>query len=130
MKARLPHIVPLSRQALAIIRDLHKVTGRDRWLFPSIRADGHSMSENTLNAALRGLGYDRERMTTHGFRGMASTILHEKEWPSDIIERHLAHSERNKVKGAYDHAKHLPKRKKMMQAWADHLDRLRASVPV
>jgi integrase len=128
MKGRTLHIVPLSRQALAIVRDLHKVTGSDRWLFPSVRADGHSMSENTLNAALRGLGYERKRMTAHGFRGMASTILHELGWPSDVIERQLAHGERNEVKAAYNHAEHLPKRRKMMQAWADHLDKLRTGV--
>ena len=128
MKGRTLHIVPLSRQAVAIVRDLHKVTGRDRWLFPSVRADGHSMSENTLNAALRGLGYERKRMTAHGFRGMASTILHELGWPSDVIERQLAHGERNEVKAAYNHAEHLPKRRKMMQAWADHLDKLRTGV--
>ena len=84
------------------------------------------MSENTVNAALRRLGYDRTMITAHGFRGMASTLLHECGWPSDVIERQLSHAERNAVKAAYNHAEHLPARRKMMQAWADHLDSLRA----
>ena len=83
------------------------------------------MSENTVNAALRRLGYDRTMITAHGFRGMASTLLHERGWPSDVIERQLSHAERNAVKAAYNHAEHLPARRKMMQAWADHLDSLR-----
>jgi integrase len=83
------------------------------------------MSENTVNAALRRLGYDRASMTGHGFRGMASTMLHEIGWPSDVVERQLSHAERNSVKAAYNHAEHLPERRRMMQAWADHLDALR-----
>ena len=83
------------------------------------------MSENTVNAALRRLGYDRTMITAHGFRGMASTLLHECGWPSDVIERQLSHTERNAVKAAYNHAEHLPARRRMMQAWADHLDVLR-----
>jgi integrase len=84
------------------------------------------MSENTVNAALRRLGYDKDTMTGHGFRSLASTILHEQGWPSDIIERQLAHAERNKIKAAYNRAQHLPERRRMMQAWADYLDGLRA----
>ena len=83
------------------------------------------MSENTVNAALRRLGYDRSVITAHGFRGMASTMLHECGWSSDVIERQLSHAERNAVKAAYNHAEHLPARRKMMQAWTDHLDSLR-----
>jgi len=88
------------------------------------------MSENTVNAALRRLGYDRATMTAHGFRGMASTMLHEIGWPSDVVERQLSHAERNSVKAAYNHAEHLPERRRMMQAWADHLDKVRGSRPV
>jgi len=83
------------------------------------------MSENTVNAALRNLGYERHMLTAHGIRGMASTMLHECGWPSDVIERQLSHVEKNSVKAAYNHAEHLPARRKMMQAWADYLDTLR-----
>lgn len=125
MKDRVMHIVPLARQAVNILRDLHPLTGASSWVFPGIRTNGEPMSENTVNAALRRLGYDRTMITAHGFRGMASTLLHECGWPSDVIERQLSRAERNAVKAAYNHAEHLPARRKMMQAWADHLDALR-----
>jgi integrase len=80
------------------------------------------MSDNTVNAALRRLGYRKEEMTGHGFRGTASTLLNEQGWNPDVIERQLAHSERNKVRAAYNFAEYLPERRRMMQAWADHLD--------
>jgi integrase len=80
------------------------------------------MSENTVNAALRRLGYTSDEMTGHGFRSMASTILNEQGWTPDAIERQLAHAERNQVRAAYNYAEHLPERKRMMQAWADYLD--------
>ena len=126
MKTKTDHVVPLSRQAVAVLRDLHPLTGSGRYVFPSIRTADKPMSENTLCAALRALGYEKGQMTAHGFRGMASTLLHEQGWPSDAIERQLAHTERNKVKAAYNHAEHMPERRKMMQAWADYLDSLRA----
>jgi integrase len=125
MKGRVMHIVPLAKQAVSILRELAPLTGKCLWLFPGIRTNGEPMSENTVNAALRRLGYDRTMITAHGFRGMASTLLHECGWPSDVIERQLSHAERNAVKAAYNHAEHLPARRKMMQAWADHLDDLR-----
>ena len=125
MKGRVMHIVPLARQAVDILRDLQPLTGQSAWVFPGARTNGEPMSENTVNAALRRLGYDRTMITAHGFRGMASTLLHECGWPSDVIERQLSHAERNAVKAAYNHAEHLPARRKMMQAWADHLDVLR-----
>lgn len=84
------------------------------------------MSENTINAALRSLGFSKDEMTGHGFRSIASTILHEQGWPSDVIERQLAHGQRDKIKAAYCHAEHLPERRRMMQAWADYLDALKA----
>jgi integrase len=130
MKARQPHRVPLSRQAVAILRELQPLTGRGRWVFPGVRAKGEPLSENTLNAALRRMGYDKDTMTAHGFRSIASTMLHEQGWPSDIIERQLAHAERNKIKAAYNRAEHLPERRRMMQAWADHLDTLREGANV
>ena len=88
------------------------------------------MSENTLNAALRRMGYTQEQIVSHGFRGMASTLLHEQGWPSDHIELQLAHVERNKVKGAYNHALYLPERHRMMQHWSDYLDSLRTGAKV
>lgn len=104
MKGRVMHIVPLARQAGAILRELQSLTSRSSWVFPGIRSNGEPMSQNTINAALRRLGYDRTSLTAHGFVGMASTMLHERGWPSDVIERQLSHSERNAVKAAYNHA--------------------------
>ncbi|KLU25385.1 integrase [Caballeronia mineralivorans PML1(12)] len=124
MKMKEQHIVPLSTQALAVLNDLHVATGRGRYLFPSIRTSSRPMSENTVNAALRRLGYTREEMTGHGFRSTASTLLNELGWPADAIERQLSHGERDEVRGAYNFAEYLPVRRTMMQAWADHLDTL------
>ncbi len=127
MKMRRLHRVPLSKQALAIIRDLRAISGGGRWLFPSVRGASRPMSENTLNAALRRLGYSKDQMTAHGFKGMASTRLNEMgRWNPDAIERQLAHQESNDVRRAYMHrAEYWPERIKMMQAWADYLDELR-----
>lgn len=127
MKMGAPHIVPLARQAIAIMRDLHPLTGRGRYVFPSLRSRERAMSENTVNAALRRLGYEQGSMTGHGFRSLASTLLNEQGWHPDAIERQLAHAERNAVRAAYNYAEHLPTRRKMMQAWADYLDSLRVS---
>jgi integrase len=124
MKMKEQHIVPLSTQALAVLNDLHVATGHGRYLFPSIRTSSRPMSENTVNAALRRLGYTREEMTGHGFRSTASTLLNELGWPSDAIERQLSHGERDEVRSAYNFAEYLPVRRTMMQAWADHLDTL------
>ena len=126
MKMRTQHIVPLSRQAVEILRELRPVTGPTGYLFPSILHAARPISENTLNAALRRLGYTREEMTGHGFRSIASTLLNELGWNSDAIERQLSHGERNKIRGAYNFAEYLPERRKMMQAWSDHLDGLRS----
>jgi len=130
MKMAVAHIVPLSEQAVAILRELHPLTGRGRYVFPSVRSAKRPMSENTLNAALRRLGYTKDEITAHGFRSMASTLLHEQGWPSDVIERQLAHAERNNVKAAYNRAQHLSERRKMMQSWADYLDALRSGADV
>jgi integrase len=126
MKMREPHLVPLSAQAVTILRELHPLTGSGRYVFPSIRSMARPMSENTITVALRRMGYTGDEMTGHGFRSMASTLLHEQGWPSDVIERQLAHAERNKVKAAYNYAEYLPQRRKMMQSWADYLDGLKA----
>ena len=126
MKMGSAHIVPLSRQAIKILTELKEHTGHVRYLFPSVRTPDRPISDNTVNAALRRLGYEKTEMTGHGFRSMASTILHEQGWPHDAIERQLAHAERNKVAAAYNYADYLPKRKEMMQSWADFLDSLKA----
>jgi integrase len=127
MKMGEQHIVPLSRQAVAILRELHPLTNRGRYVFPSLLTRDRPMSENTINSALRRLGYDGDEQTGHGFRSMASTLLNEQGFPPDVIELQLAHAERNKVRAAYNKAQRLEERKNMMQWWADHLDALRAS---
>lgn len=130
MKMREAHVVPLSSQAVAILRGLRPLTGRGCYCFPSLRTPAAPMSENTINAALRSLGYDKDTMTGHGFRAMASTRLNELGWQTDVIERQLAHAERNKVRAAYNRAQYMAERKAMMQAWADYLDSLRAGAKV
>jgi integrase len=130
MKARALHIVPLSRQAVEILRELHPLTGSGRYLFPSARTASRPMSNNTVNGALRRLGYTTDEMTGHGFRSMASTLLNEQGWHRDAIERQLAHGERDEVRAAYNYAEYLPERRKMMQAWADFLDGLRNGAAV
>lgn len=125
MKMREQHIVPLSRQALGILRELQPLTGEGKYLFPSPRSWDRPMSENAVLAALRRMGYSGDQMTGHGFRSMASTILNEQGWNRDAIERQLAHAERDEIRAAYNYAQHLPERRKMMQAWADYLDELR-----
>jgi integrase len=126
MKMKNPHIVPLSKQAVAILNEIKPITGKGRYVFPSVRTYSRPMSNNTVLAALRRMGYTKEEMTGHGFRAMASTVLHEQGWSSDIIERQLAHAERNRIKAAYNHAQHLPERRKMLQFWADYLDSLKS----
>ena len=121
MKMGETHFVPLSTQALAVLRELYPLTGSGHYVFPSIRTFERPMSENTVTAALRRLGYAGDEMTGHGFRLMASTLWHEQGWPSEMIERQLAHAERNKVKAAYNYAEYMPDRTRMMQAWADYL---------
>ncbi|MDQ7830262.1 MAG: tyrosine-type recombinase/integrase [Desulfovibrionaceae bacterium] len=130
MKMREAHIVPLARQAKEILLELHPLTGHGKYVFPSLRSSSRCMSENTVNAALRRLGYAKDEMTGHGFRSMASTILNEQGWPSDAIERQLAHRPRNKVRAAYNHAQHLDVRRKMLAAWADYLDGLKTGAKV
>ncbi|SEP97792.1 tyrosine-type recombinase/integrase [Nitrosomonas ureae] len=124
MKMGEMHIIPLSPQSIEILQSIHPLTGDGKYIFPSIRSSARPMSENTINAALRRMGYEKNEMTGHGFRSMASTLLHEHGWPHEAIERQLAHAERNKVVAAYNYAEHLPKRKEMMHWWADYLDEL------
>jgi integrase len=129
MKMDRPHWVPLARQAVIILRELHKITGRGEFLFPAITSVKRPMSENTLNAALRRLGYSKEEVTAHGFRTTASTLLNEMgRWRPDAIERQLAHQEEDDVRRAYMHAAEFWKeRVEMMQVWADYLDDLRST---
>ncbi|MBF0098385.1 MAG: tyrosine-type recombinase/integrase [Magnetococcales bacterium] len=124
MKMRERHIVPLSTQALAILEELKPLTGGGRYVFPGERSADRPMSENTVNAALRRLGYEVGVMTGHGFRSMASTILNEHGWNRDAIERQLSHGERDQVRGAYNFAEHLTERRKMMRWWGDFLEGL------
>lgn len=134
MKMREQHIVPLSRQAVAILRELEPLTNRGieakpkapRYVFPGAQSRERPMSENAVLAALRRMGYAKEEMTGHGFRSMASTLLHEQGWNHQAIERQLAHAERNAVSAAYNFAEHLPERRRMMQGWADYLEALKA----
>ena len=129
MKMRSVHIVPLSRPAISVLEEIFPLTGDGKYVFPSLRTGSRPMSENTVLAALRRMGYAKEEMTGHGFRGMASTVLHEKGWPTDVIERQLAHAENNSVKAAYNHAQHLTERRRMMQWWADYLNNIRTLGP-
>lgn len=127
MKMREPHIVPLAKQAVTILHSLHKLTGNSKYVFPGLRTNDRPMSENTVNGALRRLGYAKDDMTGHGFRSMASTRLNEQGWNRDAIERQLAHAERDSIRAAYNYAEYLVERRKMMQSWADYLDTLVAS---
>jgi integrase len=123
-----PHVVPLSRQAMEILRDLQKVTGRGRYLFPGARDPKRHMSDGAINAALARLGY-KGVITGHGFRHMARTLLGELGWNPEALERQLSHKEAGVV-GVYNKAQHLPERRKIMQAWADYLDDLRVGAKV
>lgn len=125
MKRRRPHIVPLSRQALAALEEVRPRTGEGPYIFASTRNPAVPMSNMTILAALRRMGYDQDEMTGHGFRSMASTNLNELGWPVDAIERQLAHVEGNSVRAAYNYAEYLDVRRRMMQAWADWLDEQR-----
>jgi integrase len=121
MKVREEHIVPLSRQAVTVLRELEQHSGTRPYVFPSETNPATFMSENTMLYALYRMGY-RSRATGHGFRSTASTILNEHGFRPDVIERQLAHRERNSVRAAYNHAQYLPERREMMQWWADFLD--------
>jgi len=122
MKMRELHIVSLTDQAVAILRELYPLTGRGPFIFPGERSHQRPMSDAAVKAALRRMGFDKDTMTGHGFRAMASTRLNEMAWSADVIERQLTHAERNEVLAAYNRTQYLAERKKMMQAWADYLD--------
>jgi integrase len=124
------HVMPLAQQAVDILLVIQPLTGSGRFVFPSLRTVTRPISEGTVNAALRRLGFSKEDMTGHGFRAMALTLLNEQEWHLDLIELQLAHAERNKVRAAYNRAQRLDERRKMMKAWADYLDGLKAGANV
>ncbi len=127
MKMRQPHIVPLCSQAVDLLKALHLLTGRGRYVFPSARGASRCLSENGVRTALRTMGYDNDTMTPHGFRAMARTILDEVlNYRVDYIEHQLAHAVKDATGRAYNRTSHLPERKKMMQGWADYLDNLKA----
>lgn len=131
MKMRREHAVPLPSQALVILQDFRELSGRGALLFPSLRSATRPMSEVTMNAALRRMGYDKTEMTPHGFRATASTLLNESgKWSADAIERALAHQEQNAVRRAYARGEHWDERVRMAQWWADHLDVLRTGAKV
>ncbi|MYN47444.1 integrase arm-type DNA-binding domain-containing protein [Pseudoduganella sp. FT93W] len=126
MKMKNDHVVPLATQAIAILKSLHAMTGHGKYVFPSIRTEDRCMSENTVNACLRSMGFGKEVMTAHGFRAMARTILDEVlEERVDLIEHQLAHAVKDANGRAYNRTAHLPARRTMMQRWADYLDSLR-----
>ena len=129
MKMKEAHIVPLSTQAVALLRDLYPLTGSSRYVFASTqgkKGNEPHISRESIGAAIRRMGYQGQH-TAHGFRTTASTLLHEQGFHSDMIERQLAHAERNRVKAAYNRAQHLPERRQMMQSWADYLDIIKGS---
>ena len=126
MKMRQPHAVPLSRQALAILTSIRELTGKGRYVFPSIRTRSRPISDNTINAALRRMGYTKEQMTAHGFRTSASSLLNESgKWNPDAIERALAHMVAGSIRRIYNQSAYWPERVEMAQWWSDYLDELR-----
>lgn len=131
MKMRRPHTIPLSRQALAIIGEIEHGENFSMYLFPGMRSTKRPLSDNTINAALRRMGYEKDEMTAHGFRAMAATLLNEMgTWNPDAIERQLAHAEPNSVRRAYTRGQHWDERVRMMQHWSDYLDQLRGGAEV
>lgn len=127
MKMGVPHIVPLARQAIEVLREIHPLTGRGKYVFPGERDHDRPMSDNAIRSAMRRMGWGNSEMTPHGFRAMASTILDNKGYNPAWLERQLAHEEQNKIKGAYKRDQwrmYLPERTAMMQSWADYLDEL------
>lgn len=127
MKMKDAHIVPLSTQAITLLRDIYPLTGSGQYVFASNQGKSSEphISRESIGAALRRMGYQGQH-TAHGFRTTASTLLHEQGFNSDMIERQLSHAERNRIKAAYNRAQHLPERRKMMQSWADYLDSLKS----
>jgi integrase len=131
MKMKQPHLVPLSRQAVEILTEIKPLTGSSKYVFPSTRTNTRCMSDNTINAAFRRMGFDGETITGHGFRATARTILDEVlQFRVDFIEHQLAHAVKDPNGRAYNRTAHLTERRKMMQTWADYLDGLKSGAKV
>lgn len=130
-KMRVAHRVPLTRQVLAILKELREISGNRRYLFPAQGKRDRPMCENTINLALRRMGFDSKTMTAHGFRAMASTLLNEQgHWNPDAIERQLGHAETDDVRRAYARGEHWEERLAMMKSWSDYLDQLRSGAKI
>ena len=127
MKMRQDHIVPLSPQCCEILQGLHEITGKGQFMFPGVHGKNRVISDVTILAALRRMGYEKTEMSAHGFRAMASTLLNELGFPADAIEKQLAHNPKNKIRGIYNRAEYLPERRRMMDEWAIYLDKLRTN---
>jgi integrase len=131
MKMKVDHLVPLSTQAVEVLRGMHPLTGHGKYIFPSLLTGERSMSENTVNTALRRMGYSSDVHTAHGFRAMDRTIMDEVlNERVDLIEHQLAHKVKDANGTAYNRTAHLPARREMMQVWADYLDKLRVGADV
>ncbi len=131
MKMRQPHLVPLSTQAIAVLKEIHPLTGSGQYVFPSRNSPLKPMSDNTINASLRRLGFDKNEITGHGFRAMARTMIHEiLHFEPDAIEAQLAHAVPDRLGRAYNRTQHLAERQKMMQKWSDYLDELKTTAKV
>ena len=124
------HIVPLSQQVITRLQKLHKYTGKGKYIFPSPRGKSRPINSNSLRMALRGMGFDKETITSHGFRGTASTFLNSQCFRGDAIEAQLSHKDKNAIRAAYNHADYMPERQQMLQVWADYLDTLRTGEKV
>ena len=124
------HIIPLSRQMHEILIELKQYTGNGKYLFPSVRTKTRPISNDTIRTALRVMGFDNETITTHGFRGTASTFLNTLGYRSDAVEAQLAHKDKNEIRSAYNHADYMEERKIMLQEWCDYLDTLREGATV
>ena len=127
-----PHLVPLARQAIALLKEMHQFTGRGKYVFPSVRSNDRPMSENTINAALRRMGYTSDDMTAHGFRSLGETVMLNNipGIGKDVIEAQLAHVKSGPLGDSYDRADYMAQRVMMMQTWADYLDKLRAGAEI
>jgi len=125
MKMKRDHLVPLSRQALAVLEKLRAYSGKGQYVFPSYSSETVPFGKTALQRAIRIMGFERDEMCPHGFRSMASTLLNELGYNADWIERQLAHVPHGQVRGIYNRAEYLPERRRMLQEWADYLDTLR-----
>ena len=130
MKMKRAHVVPISRQTREVLEQARELTGESRWVLTSARSGRQPISENTLNLALRRMGFGPDRMVSHSFRKTFSTLAHEANWPSDLIEAQLAHADKNAIRAIYNKALYVEDRTRLMTWWADHLDSLAAARPV